>query len=80
MIGNATYWIGAGAGAAATYILLNPGFIPVAAGWRAVFLLGELLGTIILIFRHWVPESPRCRGDWWVVCGSTLVGRASRKA
>jgi hypothetical protein len=56
---NATYWIGAGAGAAATYILLNPGFIPIAAGWRAVFLLGALLGTIILIFRHWVPESPR---------------------
>jgi MFS family permease len=56
---NATYWIGAGAGAAATYLLLNPGLIPIAAGWRAVFLLGALLGTIILIFRHWVPESPR---------------------
>ena len=56
---NATYWIGAGVGAAGTYVLLNPVFIPVAAGWRAVFLLGALLGTIILIFRHWVPESPR---------------------
>jgi len=56
---NATYWIGAAVGAAGTYVLLNPVFIPIAAGWRAVFLLGALLGTIILIFRHWVPESPR---------------------
>ena len=56
---NATYWIGAGIGAAGSYILLNPIFIPIGAGWRAVFFLGALLGTIILIFRHWVPESPR---------------------
>ena len=56
---NATYWIGAAIGAAGTYVVLNPVFIPIAAGWRAVFLLGALLGTIILIFRHWVPESPR---------------------
>lgn len=56
---NATYWIGAGVGAAGSYLLLNPIFIPIGAGWRAVFLLGALLGTIILIFRHWVPESPR---------------------
>jgi len=56
---NATYWIGAAIGAAGTYVVLNPVFIPIAAGWRAVFLLGALLGTVILIFRHWVPESPR---------------------
>src|ERR1700758_796395 len=56
---NATYWIGAGMGAAGTYVLLNPTFVPVAIGWRAVFLLGALLGTLILIVRHWVPESPR---------------------
>jgi MFS family permease len=56
---NATYWIGAGIGAAGTYVLLNPTFVPVAIGWRAVFLLGAILGSAILIFRHWVPESPR---------------------
>jgi MFS family permease len=56
---NSTYWIGAGVGAAGTYLLLNPVFIPLAYGWRAVFLLGALLGTLILIVRHWVPESPR---------------------
>jgi MFS family permease len=56
---NATYWIGAAIGAAGTYVLLNPVFIPIAAGWRVVFLLGALLGLVILIFRHWVPESPR---------------------
>jgi MFS family permease len=39
--------------------LLNPVFVPVALGWRVVFLLGAILGSAILIFRHWVPESPR---------------------
>jgi MFS family permease len=56
---NSTYWIGAGIGAAGTYALLNPALVPVSIGWRAVFLLGALIGLIILIFRHWVPESPR---------------------
>ena len=56
---NSTYWIGAGIGAAGTYALLNPVLVPVAIGWRAVFLLGALIGLIILIFRHWVPESQR---------------------
>lgn len=36
---NSTYWIGAGIGAAGTYALLNPVLVPVAIGWRAVFLL-----------------------------------------
>jgi MFS family permease len=65
---NATYWFGAAVGAAGTYTLLNPAFMPVAFGWRAVFLLGALLGLAILIFRHWVPESPR-----WL----TIHGRKS---
>jgi MFS family permease len=56
---NSTYWIGAAVGAAGTYTLLNPALIPVAFGWRAVFLLGALLGSLILVVRHWVPESPR---------------------
>jgi MFS family permease len=56
---NATYWIGAALGAGGTYLLLNPIVIPTSIGWRAVFVLGALLGLVILIFRHWVPESPR---------------------
>ena len=34
-------------------------------GWRLVFGVGALLGVGILIFRHWVPESPR----WLMVHG-----------
>ncbi|MHA3773427.1 MFS transporter [Verrucomicrobiota bacterium sgz303538] len=56
---NATYWIGAALGAAATWILLNPAILPVWLGWRFTFGLGALLGVLILIVRHWVPESPR---------------------
>ncbi|MFY9985867.1 MAG: MFS transporter [Chthoniobacterales bacterium] len=56
---NATYWIGAALGAVGTYLLLNPIVIPTSIGWRAVFVLGALLGSVIIIFRHWVPESPR---------------------
>ena len=56
---NATYWIGAAVGAAGTFVLLNPSFLPVTIGWRAVFVFGALLGLLILIVRHWVPESPR---------------------
>lgn len=56
---NSTYWIGAGLGAASTLVLLDESLIPVWLGWRLAFGLGALLGLVILIFRRWVPESPR---------------------
>ncbi|MBV9275967.1 MAG: MFS transporter [Verrucomicrobia bacterium] len=62
---NCSYWIGAVAGAAGTYILLNPRVMPAAIGWRLVFVMGALLGLVILFFRHWVPESPR----WLIIHG-----------
>ena len=34
LIINGSYWIGAGIGAAATILLLNPGLLPVDLGWR----------------------------------------------
>jgi len=62
---NATYWIGAALGSGLTLWLLDPRVLPVWLGWRLVFGVGALLGLIILIFRRWVPESPR----WLMVHG-----------
>jgi MFS family permease len=56
---NSTYWAGAMIGALGTYVVLNPNLVPAAWGWRLSFVLGGFLGLLILLFRHWVPESPR---------------------
>lgn len=56
---NSTYWAGAMLGALGTYVVLNPHLIPPAYGWRLSFIIGGILGLLILMFRHWVPESPR---------------------
>ncbi len=65
LIINSTYWLGAGAGAAATVFLLDPHRFPVWLGWRFAFGIGAVLGLVVLFFRHWVPESPR----WLMVHG-----------
>jgi MFS family permease len=59
LIINATYWIGAAAGAAATIVLLNGKLFSSNLGWRFTFILGALLGVIIIFIRHFIPESPR---------------------
>jgi MFS family permease len=65
LIVNGSYWIGAGMGAAATILLLNPSMLPVDLSWRLGFGIGGLLGLTILILRRHVPESPR----WLVTHG-----------
>lgn len=62
---NATYWIGAALGSVLTIYFLDPRVIPAWLGWRLVFGVGAALGLVILIFRYWVPESPR----WLMVHG-----------
>jgi MFS family permease len=64
LVVNGSYWIGAGIGAAATIVLLNPGLLPVDLGWRLGFGIGGLLGLGILILRRHVPESPLARHAW----------------
>src|SRR5471032_2363537 len=56
---NGTFWVGAGLGAAGSIVLLDPGLLPPDWGWRACFLIGAVLGLLILFMRMWVPESPR---------------------
>lgn len=59
LIINSTYWAGAALGAGATVILLNSRLFPPTVGWRFAFLIGALLGLIIILVRHFIPESPR---------------------
>src|SRR3954467_10968977 len=56
---NGTFWIGAALGAGLSIILLHPGFIGPAWGWRIAFGLGAVLAAAILLVRRHVPESPR---------------------
>ena len=56
---NGSYWIGAAVGAGGAVILLDPHLLQPDMGWRAAFAIGAILGLVILILRHWIPESPR---------------------
>jgi MFS family permease len=60
---NGTYWAGAIIGTLGTYIFLNQ-FSP-NIGWRVAFLLGPVLGLVIILVRRNLPESPR----WQVMHG-----------
>jgi len=56
---NGTFWIGAALGAGLSIVLLHPGFVGPAWGWRIAFGLGAVLAAAILLVRRHVPESPR---------------------
>jgi MFS family permease len=56
---NGTYWAGAMIGAAASIFLLNPNIFPINVGWRVGFLIGPVLGLLIVYIRRVLPESPR---------------------
>jgi MFS family permease len=62
---NGSFWIGAALGAGGAIILLDPAHFAPDHGWRAAFLIGAMLGLIILFMRLWIPESPR----WLVIHG-----------
>jgi MFS family permease len=69
---NGSFWIGAAIGAAASVVLLDPALMPPDLGWRSAFLIGALLGLVILFLRAWIPESPR----WLMTHGRADEGRA----
>ncbi len=53
---NGSYWLGVAGGAVLTLAALR---LPPNIGWRLCFGLGAILGSVILIVRRNVPESPR---------------------
>ena len=60
---NGTYWAGAILGTLGTLIFLK--VIDLSLGWRLAFLIGPVLGLVILLVRRHLPESPR----WQVMNG-----------
>jgi MFS family permease len=54
---NGTYWGGALVATLASLIITRA--IPVSIGWRIAFLIGPVLGLVILFVRKNLPESPR---------------------
>jgi MFS family permease len=54
---NGTYWAGAILGTLGTFIFLN--VLSIGLGWRLAFLIGPVLGLVILFVRRHLPESPR---------------------
>ena len=56
---NGSFWVGAAVGAGGSLILLDPALVNPAIGWRLAFLIGAIIGLVILLMRFWIPESPR---------------------
>jgi MFS family permease len=56
---NGSFWIGAALGALGALVVLDPAIMPPEIGWRAAFVIGGVLGFIVLLLRQFIPESPR---------------------
>ena len=59
LVVNGSFWLGAALGALGALVVLDPALVPPEIGWRAAFVIGGLLGGIVLFLRHFLPESPR---------------------
>ena len=59
LVVNGSFWLGAAAGALAALLVLNPAVVSGDYGWRFAFILGGILGLIVLVLRRFLPESPR---------------------
>ena len=68
---NGTYWAGAILGTLGTFIFLKQ--MDLSLGWRLAFLIGPVLGVVILLVRRNLPESPR----WQVMNGRVEEAEAS---
>lgn len=56
---NGSFWLGAVAGSLLSVLALDTDLFPIWLGWRLTFVLGVVLGLVILLVRRHVPESPR---------------------
>jgi MFS family permease len=68
LIVNGSFWLGAAFGALAAPLLLDQKIFAANLGWRLGFGIGGVLGSVVLLLRRFVPESPRwlvthCRSD-----------------
>ena len=70
---NGSFWIGAAMGAAGSIVLLDPAVVDPDLGWRLAFLIGAMLGFVILFMRLWIPESPR----WLMIHGRVAEAEAT---
>lgn len=59
LVVNGSFWIGAALGAAGALTALDPAVVPPDLGWRAAFVVGGMIGFVVLLLRRWIPESPR---------------------
>jgi len=69
---NGSFWIGAALGAAGSIVLLDPAILGGDLGWRAAFLIGAVLGLVVVLMRMWLPESPR----WLIIHGRAAEAEA----
>ncbi|MBV8913548.1 MAG: MFS transporter, partial [Acetobacteraceae bacterium] len=56
---NGSFWLGAALGAIGANFALDPNVIDPEMGWRAAFIIGGVIGIVVLLLRRWIPESPR---------------------
>lgn len=56
---NGSYWLGAALGAAGSLVALNIGGLAADQGWRAAFVIGGVIGLVVIFLRGFLPESPR---------------------
>ncbi len=68
---NGTYWAGAVLGTLGSLLFLN--VLDPSLGWRLAFLIGPVLGLVILLVRRNLPESPR----WQVMNGRARAAEES---
>ena len=59
LVVNGSFWLGAAAGAIGALVVLNPAVMPAEYGWRFAFIIGGVLGLVVLLLRRFLPESPR---------------------
>ncbi len=56
---NGSFWLGAALGAVGAAAALDPALISPELGWRLAFVVGGMIGVVVLFLRRFIPESPR---------------------
>ena len=56
---NGSYWLGAALGSLGAVAALDGGLVDPEWGWRLAFVIGGVIGLVVLFLRRFIPESPR---------------------